>query len=227
MQIADISFYQYKYNPDWSISQYVDFRRMATKSTGVIIRAGQADWKDIAFDISWKSAKDAGLQRGSYWFYDSRTNPKRQAELWASILGKDAGELELWMDFEDKYKGAFHGHKHWYDFAERLKALLPNKQLGVYTGYYYWRENTKPTDTYFAQYPLWIAWYGGTPKIPPIWNEWLMHQFTDNGDGAAWGVASGNIDINTRKGDLGTTPQGNQMTAIFGKTQTQYQEIIK
>lgn len=224
MEIADISFYQYKYNTDWSISQLVDFRKMATKSKGVIIRAGQGSWKDIAFDISWRNAKAAGLLRGSYWFYDSRVNPKRQAELWASILGTDAGELELWMDFEDKYNGPYHGHKHWYDFAERLKALLPDKQIGVYTGYYYWKENTKPTDTYFAQYPLWIAWYGGVPKIPAIWNEWFMHQFTDNGDGADWGVASGNIDINTRKGELETSPSANQVIMSFGQIQATYEE---
>lgn len=197
---------------------------MATKSRGVIIRAGQAGWKDIAFDMSWARSRSAGLKRGSYWFYDSRVNPKRQAELWVSILGSDTGELELWMDFEDKYKGDYHGHKHWYDFAERLKALLPEKQLGVYTGYYYWLENTKPSDTYFKEYPLWIAWYGGTPKIPPIWNDWLMHQYTDNGNGPAWGVASGNIDINTRNGELGQTENIRHMTAIFGNVKAEYQE---
>lgn len=202
IELADVSFYQYLYDTNWNITRYIDFVKMSKKSPMVIIRAGQGGWKDIVFDVSWAGAKRAGILRGSYWFYDSRVNPKRQAELYASILGNDAGELELWMDFEDEYNGDYQGHKHWYDFAERLKTLLPNKQLGVYTGYYYWLENTKPSDTYFSQYPLWIAWYGGTPKIPPIWNDWLMHQFTDNGNGEEWGAASGNIDLNTRKGEV-------------------------
>ena len=53
---------------------------------GVIIRAGQNLWEDNKFKISWQGAKSAGLLRGSYWFYDSRANPKR------------AGVEKLWLD---------------------------------------------------------------------------------------------------------------------------------
>lgn len=222
-ELPDISFYQYKYDKNWIISQYVSFERMATKTGAVIIRAGQSTWVDSAFSVSWNGAKKAGLKRGSYFFYDSRTNPKRQAELWAKTLGDDPGELELWMDFEDKYSGPYHGHQHWYDFAERLRVLLPGKQLGVYTGYFYWLENTKPTDAYFSQYPLWIALYGNAPMLPAIWDDWLMWQYTDSGDGVSWGVASAEIDLNYRKGDI-ITATAPDMVANYGNVKVEYQE---
>lgn len=229
MLLPDVSFYQYRFDARWSIEKYIDFETMRTKTEGVIIRAGQNLWEDRCFSVSWQRAKEAGLLRGSYWFYDSRANPKRQAEKYADVLGNDAGEMELWMDFEDRYNGDYHGMKHWYDFAERLRNLLPEKKLGVYTGYYYWRENIIPAHTYFGQYPLWIAAYNPeAPMIPPTWNDWLMWQFTDNGDGATWGAASGNIDLNQFKGDfrarygLGNSPD--RLTANFGQRQVIYQE---
>jgi len=162
MIVPDVSFYQYDYfdNTRQKIIKWIDFALMRSKSPAVIIRAGQNTWQDIAFDVSWRAAKEAGLQRGSYWFYDSRANPKRQAEKYVEVLGNDAGELELWCDFEDNYGGPYGGMYNWYDFMERIRALMPNKQLGIYTGYYYWLENTKSIESYFAQYPLWIAAYG-------------------------------------------------------------------
>lgn len=194
---------------------------MSERTDSVIIRAGQNLWQDVAFDISWKAAEEAGLQRGSYWFYDSRVNPKRQAEKWVEVLGSDAGELELWMDFEDRYGGQFGGMKNWYDFAERMKSLLPHKQLGVYTGYYYWMEHLTGIESYFAQYPLWIAAYGTpAPRIPPTWDDWLMWQYTDNGTGSIYGAPSGNIDLNYRKGE-----RKSSIIADFGSQKVQYEQI--
>ena len=136
-QLPDYSFYQYGWDTSISkIERYIDFHALRQKTRGVILRAGQNLWRDKAFDVSWRNAKEAGLLRGSYWFYDSRAHPKRQAEKWVETLGDDHGEMELWCDFEERYGGALGGWKHWYSFMETRKLLLPNKKLGVYTGYY-------------------------------------------------------------------------------------------
>ena len=74
-----------------------------------IIRAGQNLWPDRDFKLNWREAKLAGLPRGSYWFYDSRVDPKKQAELWISLFNGDFGELPLFADFEDNYGGSFKG----------------------------------------------------------------------------------------------------------------------
>ena len=202
----DVSFYQ----DDPQTPQGIDFIKMRQAGAGyIIIRAGQNLWGDRDFKANWRESKAAGMPRGSYWFYDSRADPKKQAELWVSQFDGDFGELPLWCDFEDNYGGSFKGWKNWYNFMERLKALVPDKELGVYTAYYYWLENMAGVPTasvnYFKQYPLWIANYGTTtPLVPKPWiaDEWTLWQFTDNGDGALYGVESGNIDLNYFNGDL-------------------------
>src|SRR5690606_7303872 len=132
------------------------------------------------------------------------------AEKWISMFeGSGFGELPLFGDFEDNYNGPYKGWKNWYTFLERVKELAPGKEIGVYTGYYYWRENTEavgiPTASlnYFKQYPLWVANYGVTNTlVPKPWNTWTFWQFTDNGDGTIYGVESLNIDLNYFNGDI-------------------------
>lgn len=201
----DISFYQ----DDPETPQGVNFNKMRQNALFVIIRAGQNLWGDRDFKANWSGAKAAGLARGAYWFYDSRIDPKQQAEKWVSMFEGDFGELPLFGDFEDNYGGPYKGWKHWYDFLERFKQLIPGgKEIGVYTGYYYWLENTVATGiptaslNYFKQYPLWIAAYNPTgPSVPKPWDDWTLWQYTDNGDGPKYGVESLNIDLNEFNGD--------------------------
>jgi GH25 family lysozyme M1 (1,4-beta-N-acetylmuramidase) len=115
---------------------------------------------------------------------------------------------------------------------ERLKVLLPNKKLGVYTGYYYWLEFAAGV-TYFSQFPLWIAAYNTTvPLIPPIWSDWTYWQFTDNGDGTLFGVESRNIDLNYFKGTeveflarYQALQQSATIVAKFGNTLVEYRRV--
>ncbi len=201
----DISFYQD--NPQTPFT--VDFRKMKERSLWVVIRAGQNLWGDRDFVRNWKEAKKAGIPRGAYWFYDSRVDPKKQAEKFVSMFAGDFGELPIFADFEDEYNGPFKGWKNWYNFIERLRQLLPKgKEIGIYTGYYYWREHTvgagiEPASLeYFQQYPLWIANYGvASPLVPKPWKTWVFWQYTDNGDGTLYGVESLNIDLNYFNGD--------------------------
>ncbi|MCE9645052.1 MAG: SH3 domain-containing protein [Chloroflexi bacterium] len=203
----DVSFYQ----DDPETPQGIDFFKMRDSAGYVIIRAGQNLWADSDFKGNWREAKLAGLPRGSYWFYDSRADPKKQAELWVQQFEGDPGELPMFADFEETYNGTYKGWKNWYNFLERLKQLLPTKEIAIYTGYFYWLENA-PSPAYeaasleyFHKYPLWIANYGNPePMIPKPWgkNEWLFWQFTDNGIGGTYGVESGNIDLNYFNGDL-------------------------
>lgn len=199
---ADISFYQ----DNNATPHGIDFDAMARNAEFVIIRAGQNNWIDRDFKVNWKNAKDI-LPRGSYWFYDSRTEPKRQAQLWVKTLDGDYGELPMWCDFEDRYGGSFGTWRHWYDFVQEISRLTNWKQIGIYTGYYYWVEHTvsvgipKASLDYFRQFPLWIASYTHEPRIPAPWINWTLWQFTDNGDGSLYGVESRNIDLNYFNGD--------------------------
>lgn len=202
----DVSFYQ----DDPGTPRGIDFEKMkAAGAQFAIIRAGQNLWEDNEFDISWRASKGI-LPRGPYWFFDSRIDPKFQAKKWLSCFDdpNDLGELPFFCDFEDTYGGKFGTWRHWYDFMEELKVLRPGIRLGVYTGYYYWRERTigkaipKASLNYFKQYPLWIAAYNPVgPEVPAPWDDWTLWQYTDNGDGTRYGVESKNIDLNYFNGD--------------------------
>jgi len=203
----DVSFYQ----DDPDTPEQINFAKMKQAADYVIIRTGQNLWPDPDFQYNWSEAKKAGLPRGTYWYYDSRADPKRQAELWVELMGDDLGELPLFADLEETYGGQYKGWRKWYDFLERLKQLVGQKEIGIYTAFYYWRDyapnpNTDPDSLeYFHQYPLWIANYGvSEPMIPKPWsaNEWLFWQFTEVGDGAKYGVESKGIDLNYFNGDV-------------------------
>ena len=202
----DVSFYQ----DDPGTPRGIDFARMNQVADFVIVRAGQNQWIDTDFETNWRGARQVGLPRGSYWFYDSRADPRRQAELWVDTLNNDLGELPLFADLEEAYGGPFTGWQHWRTFLERLRALVGQKEIGIYTAFFYWRENapnptTQPNELeYFHRYPLWIANYGTSqPLVPQPWNtnEWLFWQFTAMGDGLAYGVESLDIDLNYFNGD--------------------------
>lgn len=198
----DVSFYQD--NPE--TARQIDFNLMRNNGARfVIIRAGQNIWVDPDFAFNWSYAKAAGLPRGSYWLYDSRIEPRRQAELYINQLGRDLGELPLFADFEESYGGVYRGWQNWKLFLERLKQLAPGKKIGIYTAYYYWRDNAPPVGSadlgYFHQYPLWVANYGVVvPLVPAPWTNYIFHQFTNKGDGLFYGAESLEIDLNKFNG---------------------------
>lgn len=202
----DVSFYQDAPNTP----QGINFVRMNQASDFAIIRAGQHLRADSDFIDNWRRAKEARLPRGSYWFYDSRADPRQQAELWFDLLGGDLGELPLFADLEEAYGGPFSGWTNWKIFLDRIKALVGGKEVAIYTAYFYWQSNapnpvTQPSELeYFHRYPLWIANYRVVqPQVPKPWgaNEWLFWQFTDSGDGLFYGVESLEIDLNYFNGD--------------------------
>ena len=201
---ADVSFYQ----DDPGTPQEINFVRMNQTTDFVIIRAGQNLWVDSDFKNNWRRAKEVGLPRGSYWFFDSRADPRQQAELWSSLLNGDRGELPLFLDLEEAYGGSFTGWQHWKTFLDRLRTLVGQKEISIYTAYHYWINNaplSQPNELeYFHRYPLWIANYGvAQPLVPRPWaaNEWLFWQFTASGEGPFFGVESLEIDLNYFNGD--------------------------
>ncbi len=197
----DISVFQ----DDPGTPQGVNFTKMNQAADFVIVRAGQNLFADSDFADNWRRARASGLPRGSYWLYDSRADPQRQADFWFDLLGNDQGELPLFADFEEAYGGPFTGWRHWKVFLDRLKALVGSREVGIYTAYFYWKDNapnpvTQPAQLeYFHRYPLWIANYDVTePFVPKPWSaeEWLFWQFTNTGDGPSYGADSPKIDLN-------------------------------
>lgn len=218
LPINDISFWQ----------ETADFQKMAKLSKGVILRAGQGTWEDKRFQEFRNSAELASFPYGNYWYYDNDVHPKRQAEKWASIIGTREGVLGSWLDIEDSNVGQFGNYKSWWDCVAYFKQILPNAILGIYTRASYFNDPkyNVPINHAFRNLPLWVAHYGvQSPSIPKGWTDWLIWQYSENGDGHAHGVHSHRIDMNWYKGEIvGAPPTRSILTASFNGTKVQYQE---
>jgi len=192
IRLADVSFWQ-------DVINFVVMK--AAGLAGVIIRAGQGGWEDIKFKINWALARAAGLPRGSYWFYDSRKDPRAQAELWWSLLDGDTGELVHVADFEESYGGSYGSKAHFKEFLLHFQELsgLPANRIAIYTGFWWWLARVGD-DPFFVRYNLWLASYGSmeSARIPAPWsaNDLLFWQYTPSGNGVAYGVSSAEIDLN-------------------------------
>jgi hypothetical protein len=176
---------------------------------GVIIKCGQGAAQDLRFEENWRKAKLAGMPRGSYWFYDSRVDPKQQAANWWNWIKTDPGELIHFADYEEAYGGTWSGWRSFKIFLEEFMRLsgLPPWKIGIYTGYYYWIANSPIMSAdlnWFSQFPLWLAWYTDDPTqvlIPKPWTSLLLWQFGTPVEGEKYGAESLEIDENWFTGD--------------------------
>lgn len=217
----DISLYQ----DNNATPQGVDFLKMkASGADFVIVRAGQSTWIDPDFATNWANAKVAGIPRASYWYYDPRVNPVIQAKLFNQLFANDKPEGRLWIDLEfpASWGGNYGNQASWVAFCEELK--FNNHRVGIYTGYYWWLEHTTAADReYYAQYPLWLAWYTSNPslvKIPAPWAQCLIWQDGTPAIGLSVGVESIEIDHNKFNGGAAEFEKefGAQVTPPTGGT---------
>lgn len=200
--LADVSKWQGVIN--WS-------RMRVAGVMGAIIKCGQGTSQDPQFENNWSNAK-GNVPRGTYWFWDSRISPKQQAALWWMWIKNDPGELMHFADYEESYGGSFGGWQNFKIFLEEFKRLSEGRvKLGIYTGYYYWLAHSPANLTdlqYFAQFPLWLAWYTSNPAnviIPKPWtNEsFIIWQYgiTPPKPIVEYGVQSLELDSNNFNGD--------------------------
>lgn len=227
----DISFYQ----DDDTTPRKVDFIKMGDQGADfVVLRAGQRTWADPDYK-DYRKAVEGILPWGAYWFFDSRSEPIAQADLFWSIVG-EIPPLALIADYEERYQGPYAGWVNFKKFLLRIQSLsnIPIEHLWIYSAYYYWIEHSpqdQPAELdFFGRYPYWHAQYTSSLDllIPKPWagkmDEPIAHQFTDAGDGRAYGVESLDIDLSylnmTREQFFEYTnfkPQG-EPNMVYGKT---------
>lgn len=204
--VYDVSRWQ----ADLENKRYIDFNKLKKngRANAVIIKCGQRDYPDPTFKINWENSKNAGIPRSSYWFLDYRNTGKNQAKLYWDYIKNDVGEGMYFCDFE---KGSDNKWDTLFNFIKEFQQLsgLPNHKIGVYTNYYYWTEHQPKTESslnWFAQYPLWIAWYSKEPKdvkIPKNWKDCILWQDgTPSINKEEFGVWSNEIDHNIFNGNM-------------------------
>lgn len=223
-EFADVSFYQ----------GVIDWVKMRLKARKVIIRAGQRTWVDIKFVANYLAAKLARFLRGVYWFYDGNASPGEQAKILTDLL-KLYGlpELGIWIDWERNSGGAHEGIKNVVAMMQEVERLLPGVEVGLYTGFYFFVENSNPIThrsqyAYLAKKKLWLAFYAllHLVRIPALWPFMTYWQKGTPAVGKEWGTQSEELDINEDMvGDPDPSPEpeptepptGEPMTTLIGE----------
>ncbi len=168
--------------------------------------------KDPCFERNIAAARAQGWTVGAYHFLFPlpHLDPVKQAEGFfaASQLGASDGELPPSLDLEWPDPDA--GFAKWgctpsqvSDWsrrcAERVTELFGRRPL-IYTYPYFMAKLHTADVSWLADYPLWIASYGGAkPTVPKPWADWTMWQY--DGNGGARMPNGGDADFDYFNGD--------------------------
>lgn len=190
--------------------KHIDFNKVRDvgKASAIVLKAGQHNFKDVAFDTGWTNAKLAGLPRATYFFTDYRSTGKEQANKYWDIVKHDTGEGFLCADYET---GTWSNWNELYNFISELQQLsgFQNDKIWIYSTYYFWLENSPRTDSalsWFADYPLWIAAYPpnsldySNVRVPRKWTDVVGWQNATYPIGFEIGTWSHEVDHNFLNG---------------------------
>jgi lysozyme len=215
VQGIDVSHWQ----NDQSTPHKIDFTKAVKMGAKfVYIKVSERGGIDSDFEYNWKAAKAAGLLRGGYHFLRWDLSGLLQARIFCDILDDDPGELPPCADFEAPNKGSLYPSNALLEqFLVEVETLTDKKPM-LYTSPGYWNihgrnKYTKMFDSKWAYYHLWIAHYmkaytPGVSKPSELepWKSnnktWKFWQYTNMGDGLAYGAESKTIDLNLFNGTL-------------------------
>ena len=150
------------------------------------------DHKDRLFADNFRQAREVGLVRGAYHFYNPNTDPIRQADFFISQVKLETGDLAPVLDIERKPRSKAQLQADLVKFLNRLEQHYGVKPI-IYTSYKY-RLHYLDTPE-LSSYPLWIAhYYVDALSYDGPWQFW---QHTDYG--TVPGIEE-NVDLNVFNG---------------------------
>lgn len=174
----------------------------AIKASGInfcFIKATEGThYLDPEFKKNWAACKQAGIIRGAYGFFHPSQDPVKQAEVLCSTVGiLEPTDLPLTLDWEvtddvspstDEMRGL--------TFLLKVEELSGKKPI-IYGGPYFLEDMELSAN--FSGYPLWLAQYNTTARIPSPWKAWTFWQTGDSGHVPGMGNP---VDMNKFQGTL-------------------------
>ncbi len=149
---------------------------------------------DPLFKRNWKKAKEAGMVRGAYHFFNPKKDGKTQAAQFLKSVKLESGDLPPVLDIEKGWnlpKAKIQQEvKLWLDAVEAQTGVKPI----LYTYVTFYEKYLKGA---FDEYPLWIAHYY-QPHSPRIKRSWQFWQHSE--EGRVNGIRS-KVDFNVFNGD--------------------------
>lgn len=159
----------------------------------VMVRATNGLTPDDMFLVNWQSAREAGIKRGAYHYWQNELGAGAQAEAFIAAQQLDFGELPWALDIEDQQppftKTEMPDVRIFLDTVEAQTG----KRGFIYTGRSVWNF---PTETWATDYQLWQAAYStsGYLSLPP-WPQPCLWQHTSRG--VISGITANTVDLNT------------------------------
>jgi lysozyme len=141
---------------------------------------------DTYFDANWAAAREAGVLRGSYHYFNPAYGGAEQARNMLAQFDDpaDLGELPLVVDVEESGGAptpAVYASRV-VDFVDTIEAETGRRPM-IYTGGYFW--DTYVASTALADLPVWVAHYfndrstAHCPNTPNAWGAWAFWQHTE------------------------------------------------
>ena len=183
----DVSAYQGRI--DWAVvaSHQVKF---------AFIKATEgATLRDPRFRRNWEGARQAGVYRGAYHYFQPNSDAVRQANLFTRTVPLAAGDLPPVLDVE---------HAKFHDVAVMRRNVaiwlrLVERHYGVrpilYSNYSFYKRHLAG---HFDKYPLWLAHYEVEEPILPR-EKWIIWQHSDE---AYIPGIRGTVDFNVFQGNF-------------------------
>lgn len=174
MHGIDVSHHQG--NIDWADVKAMQVQQVKMGFTFIKATEGIND-VDEAFRRNWFNARQAGIPRGAYHFFNAGKSGKAQAEHFIETVLLNKGDLPPVLDVEQN-NGASVGDlqqrvQDWLDMVQKHYGVKPV----IYTNVDFYENFLSPR---FDDYPLWVAHYLVKDK-PRIGRNWLFWQHNENG----------------------------------------------
>lgn len=150
--------------------------------------------RDLFFERNWIQAGKCGMLRGAYHFFHPSLDPEKQANFFASVSGIGHGDLLPVADVEvTQNMPASELRQNLKRFLTVLESHCKCKPI-IYTYADFYRKNL---DTFFNEYPLWVAHYNND-NVPKTERKWHFWQFSDK---ATVNGIRHKVDFNVFSGD--------------------------
>lgn len=169
---------------------------------GVILRAAAGAVRDTMVDTYAPALKAAGIPIvGCYLYYHPYEPWRPQLDALKAVMAKH-GIRRGYLDLEDTRTVATLARDA-ETFMAALTAEMPlpaGKRHGIYSNVSYWRQMGAPA--WGAAYDLWIAAWTevASPVVPAPWQRWTLWQYSNSGNGPAYGLQSARVDLNRFNG---------------------------
>lgn len=154
--------------------------KLAANNSFIFMKASEGtSYRDSKFGSYWKLAKTYGIMRGAYHFmhWDMGSGAAQAKYFKAAIDnggGMEKGDLPPVCDWEYSSGGPKASNlKVGKEFLEEIAHLTGRRPI-IYVSASVPGELGEPS--WMADYPLWIASYRASPRIPKPWTNWTFWQ---------------------------------------------------